>query len=167
MDFPLALFDFRAVLSAPAGIIPVAGGVVTGFAVALFRGRLGRLFLHGDKDLESVMNFASMGTLRCICGEKHPAGVAVDRRQFCRSCGCEVMAVNTTQLDRHLSQKEIKAMTESLRRTAIRASHLELPPTIASIDELHRYLDSSEPKNSRTSPTQPMQPGQVKQPQVH
>jgi len=164
MVSPLALVDLRALLTARAALIPVTGGVMTGFAFALFRGSLGRLFLFGDKESESVMNFAALGTLRCICGEKHPAGVAVDRRQFCRSCGCEVGAVNTTQLERQLSQKEIKAMTESLRRAAIRASHLELPPTITSIDQLHQYLDSPETKNPKTPPTQPTQ---VNQPQVH
>jgi len=137
---------------------------MTGFAFALYRGTLGRLFSSSVNDSESIMNFSPLGTLKCVCGEQHPAGVAVDRRQFCRSCGCEVMATNTAALDRHLSQKEIKAMTQSLRRAAIRASHLELPPTITTIDELHQYLNSAEPKAPRTPPTHPTHVGQ---PQVH
>lgn len=137
---------------------------MTGFAFALYRGTLGRLFAAGDDDSESIMNFSPLGTLKCVCGEKHPAGVAVDRRQFCRSCGCEVVATNTAQLERHLSPREIKAMTQSLRRAAIRASHLELPPTITTIDELHQYLNSPEPKIPRTPPTHSTQVGQA---QVH
>ena len=137
---------------------------MTGFAFALYRGTLGRLFPSGAKNSDSLMNFAPLGTLKCVCGEKHPEGVAADRRQFCRSCGCEVMAVNSAQLDRHLSPKEIKAMTRSLRLAAIRASHLELPPTINSIDELHQYLSSAQTKVPRTPPSHTTQVGPA---QVH
>jgi hypothetical protein len=165
MYSPLALLDLPAVLITHAALIPVTGGLMTGFAFAFFRGNLGRLLLFGNRESESLMNFSSLGTLRCVCGEKHPEGVAVDRRQFCRSCGCEVVASNTTMLDKHLSRKEIKAMTASLRKAAIRASHLELPPTITTVAELHRYLDSSEPKTSRTPP--PSGSSQAEQHRVH
>ena len=57
---------------------------------------------------------------------------------------------NEEMLNKYLSPKEIKAMTKSLRRAAIRASHLELPPSITTVEELHRYLDTSEPKDPRT-----------------
>ena len=164
MNPPFSLQEVRSLFSAHAALIPVTGGIMTGLAFAIFRGTVGRFFMPGVKESRSLMNFSQLGTLKCICGEKHPAGVAVDRRQFCRSCGCEVMATNTSQLDRHLSPREIKAMTESLRRAAIRASHLELPPSITTIDELHRYLDSPEPKSTRTPPSQPTQVGQA---QVH
>jgi len=165
MFSPLALFDLPALLTTHAALAPVTGGVMTGFAFALFRGSLGRLFLFGNRESDSLMSFSSMGTLRCICGEKHPESVSMDRRQFCRSCGCEVVASNTTMLDKHLSRREIKAMTASLRRAAIRASHLELPPTITTVEELYRYLDGSEPKSSRTSP--PTGSNKVEQQQVH
>ena len=161
---PLALLDLRTLLSARAALIPVTGGIMTGFAFALYRGTLGRLFTSDVKESESIMNFSPLGTLKCVCGEKYPANMPADRRQFCRSCGCEVMAANTAELDRHLSPKEIKAMTQSLRRAAIRASHLELPPTITTIDELHQYLNSPEPKLPRTPPSHTTQVGQA---QVH
>ena len=164
MYSPLALLNLRTLITARAALIPVTGGIMTGFAFALYRGTLGRLFTSDIKDSESTMNFSPLGTLKCVCGEKHPAGVAVDRRQFCRSCGCEVMATNTAELDCHLTPREIKAMTQSLRRAAIRASHLELPPTITTIDELHQYLNSPEPKLPRTPPSRTTQVGQA---QVH
>jgi len=149
---PLALFDLPAILTTRAAL-PVTGGLMAGFAVAFFRGSLGqRLGLFGNRESDSLMNFSSMGTLRCICGTSHPEGVSLDRRQICRSCGCEVVASNTTMLDKQLTHKEIKAMTASLRKAAIRASHLELPPTITTIEELHRYLDSSEAKTPRMPP---------------
>jgi len=164
MYSPTVLPDLRALLTARAALIPVTGGIMTGFAFALYRGTLGRLFASDARDSESIMNFSPLGTLKCVCGEKHPEGVAVDRRQFCRSCGCEVLATNTAQLDRHLSQKEIKAMTRSLRLAAIRASHLELPPTVTTIEELHQYLNSPESKTPRTPPSRTTQVGQA---QVH
>ena len=165
MFSPLAFIDLHSVLSTHGALAPVAGGVMAGFAIALFRGSLGRLFLFG-KEPESLMNFASMGTLRCICGEQHPEGVGSDRRQFCRSCGCEVVAANTSMLDKHLTRKEIKAMTTSLRDAAMRASHLELPPTITTVDELHRYLNSPIPKYPLTPAARQSQ-SQVEQQRVH
>ena len=167
MYSPLALLDLGAFLTARTTLIPVTGGVMTGFAIALYRGSIGRLLPLGGRDSNSVMNFSSMGTLRCICGEQHPAGIAADRRQFCRSCGCEVAATNTSMVDKHLSKREIKAMTASLRRAAMRASHLELPPTITSIDELYEYLESSEPRKMRAKPSHPGQAVHVEQTQVH
>jgi len=110
------------------------------------------------------MNFSSQGTLRCICGNEHREGAIADRRHFCRSCGCEVVHQDPAMLDKQISRKEITQMTRSLRRAALRASHLELPSSVTTIDELHRYLESSEPKNNRTPPTRPTS---VEQPQVH
>jgi len=159
----LALIDLHTIFSARTALVPVTGAVVATFAFALFRGRIGRLLPFG-KEQGSLMNFSSMGTLRCICGETHPKGVGVDRRQFCRSCGCEVAATNSTLFDKHLTQKEIETMTSSLQIAAMRASHLELPPTITTIEELQRYLDTPLPKIPRTPPTSP---GQIRQQQVH
>ena len=164
MVSPLALIDLHSVLTARAALIPVTGGVMTGFTVALFRGRLGRILFAGKSDSDSLMNFASSGTLHCICGEQHPQGMSRDRRQFCRSCGCEVVASNAAMLDKHLSKKEIKSMTVSLRRAAMRASHLELPPTITTVQQLNSYLASSEPREPRLSVARPPQ---AEQPQVH
>jgi hypothetical protein len=163
MYTPLALLDLHALLTARTALLPVTGGVVTGFAFAFFRGRLGRLSFFGNRDSESLMNFSSLGALRCICGTQHPEGVAVERRQFCRSCGCEVAESNTKLLEKQLTRKEIKAMTMSLRRAAMRASHLELPPTINNVEELHRYLDSAEPKVPRMPPPS----GSTKEQRVH
>ena len=160
----LALLDLRTLLTARAALVPVTGGIMSGFALVLYRGTLGRLFSSDVKDSESIMKFSPLGTLKCVCGETHPAGIGMDRRQFCRSCGCQVMASNTTGLDRHLSPKEIKAMTKSLRRAAIRASHLELPPTITTIDELHQYLNSPETELPRTPPSHNTHVGEA---QVH
>jgi len=157
-----ALIELQTLLTARAALLPVTGGVMAGFAVALFRGGLGRVLLSGKEP--SIMRFASVGTLRCICGETHPEGAGADRRQICRSCGLEVVAADTTLLDKHLTTKEIKAMTASLRDAAMRASHLELPPTVTSITELHRYLDSPVPKILRTSATRPTA---VEQQRVH
>ena len=164
MHFPLALFDLRAILTAHASLMPVAGGVMAGLTFALFRGSLGRLFLFGNRESQSLMTFSSLGTLRCICSEKHPEDVTGDRRQFCRSCGCEVVVSNTRLLDKHLTRKEIKAMTASLRNAAVRASHLELPPTIATVEELHRYLETPEAKTPRV-PSDPS--GKIERQRVH
>ena len=164
MYSPSEFLDFRALLTARAALIPVTGGIMTGIAFALYRGTLGRLFASDVKDSDSLMNFSRLGTLKCVCGETHPDSVPADRRQFCRSCGCEVMATNSAQLDRHLSPKEIKAMTRSLRLAAIRASHLELPPTVTTIEELHQYLNSPTPKTPRTPPSHTTQVGPA---QVH
>jgi hypothetical protein len=152
MNSPFALLDF---LSARSTLLPVSGGVMCGLAFAIFRGGIARLRPLAGRDSKSLMNFSSLGTLRCVCGAQHPEGVLADRRQFCRSCGCEVVAADEPMLNKHISPREIKAMTRSLRRAAVRASHLELPPSITTVEELHRYLESSETKNERTPPTRP------------
>jgi hypothetical protein len=45
--------------------MPVIGLACSGFAVALLQ-TPGRI-----SDAESIMNFSSLGTLRCICGAEH------------------------------------------------------------------------------------------------
>jgi len=162
MQLHLALPDVYSFVSTHAAVAPIAGAALVGWAIAAYRGSLSKFRLFRSRDAESLMNFSSLGTLRCVCKAKH-GDHGADRRQFCRSCGCEVVAQDTALLDKQISSKEIKTITRSLQRAAIRASHLELPPSITTIEELHRYLDSSEPKNSRTPPTQPTS---VEQPQV-
>jgi len=148
------LFTLQSLLSTH-GAGQVAGGTLAGLVAGLFRrtGSLANPF--GLRGPRSLMNFSSQGSLRCICGTVHRDGTMPDRRQFCRSCGCEVVAQNPEMLTKQLSRKEIAQMTRTLHRAAMRASHLELPPSITTIDELHRYLESSEPKNNRTPPTRP------------
>jgi hypothetical protein len=160
MDF-LPIHD---VLTARNAVVPVAGGIFTGMAIALFRGPKGVLRALTSRGSGSLMNFSSHGTLRCICGAQHSPNAKPDRRQFCRSCGCEVVPQDKAMLEKSLSRKEITAMTRSLRRAAIRASHLELPPTITTVEQLHRYLESSEPKHLRSAGTRATS---IEQTQVH
>jgi len=164
MHSPLALLELQSLLFSHTAIIPVAGGAFAGVPFALFRRPLAHFRPFGVRESESIMNFSSLGTLRCICGAEHMENALVDRRQFCRSCGCEVVATNPALLDKQLTKQEIVEMTRSLRHAAIRAAYMELPPSITTVEELHRYLDSSEPKSSRTPPTQSTP---VEQPTVH
>jgi hypothetical protein len=159
-----AFLDLRTALASPGILIPVAGLVLCGVAVALFRGSLNRIWPLSNQNSKSLMNFSSLGTLRCVCGAQHPNALGADRRQFCRSCGCEVIATDAAALDRKLSSRDIKSMTRSLRKAAVRASHLELPPAITTVDELHLYLENSEPKARRARTGQS---AGAEQPQVH
>jgi hypothetical protein len=163
MYTPVALLDLFALPLSRAAMIPIIGGIVTGLSFALFRGRIGGLRPFGERTSESLMNFSSLGTLRCICGAKHTTQGEPDRRQFCRSCGCEVVGQDPALLEKQYSKHEIKEMTRTLRQAAIRASHLELPPSITNVEELKRYLESSEEKSPRTPPTRPTS---VEQPQL-
>jgi hypothetical protein len=88
------------------------------------------------------MSFAPLGRLRCVCGLQLPAGILADRRHFCRTCGCEVIAQDQARLSQNVSPKEIHAMTKSLHRAAIRARNLKVPPSVSTVEELHRYVDS-------------------------
>jgi hypothetical protein len=164
MFSPTSLFGVQSLFSSHAGVVPMAGGAITGLAVAVFRGSGLLANPFGLRGARSLMNFSSQGTLRCICGIQHREGGIPDRRQFCRSCGCEVVRQDAAMLDKQLTRREIAEMTRSLQRAASRASHLDLPPSVTTIDELHRYLASSEPKNPRTPPTRP---SSVEQTQVH
>jgi hypothetical protein len=161
MHSPLAFIDLHSLMALHRAFLPVAGGACLGIAFSLFRG--GRF--SASEDRASIMHLAALGSLRCICGADTRDGAMKDRRQFCRSCGCEIVAANRELLDKQLSSREIKAMTRSLRRAAIRASYLELPPSVTSIDELHRYLASVEPKRYRIEET--AQPVPVERTQVH
>jgi hypothetical protein len=158
-----ALFHSSAVVTYSVTVI-VAVGLFAEFSLAISRSRLGQIRLFGVRESESVMNFSSLGTLRCVCGARHANQGASDRRRYCRTCGCEVVQQDAAALERHLSQREIKAMTRSLRRAAILARNLELPSSITSIAELNQYLESPEPKTPRNPPTQPTT---FEQPQIH
>ena len=165
MYFPLQLTDLRGILTSPACIASVTGGAMASVAIAMFRGSLGRLLLLESRESKSLMSFSSQGTLRCICGEQFPKGLLTDRRQFCRSCGCEIVPPNVAMLDKHLSPQEIRTMTANLRRAAMRASHLELPPTITTIEELNEYLLSTTPKAPRVANSASV--SQIRQSRVH
>ncbi len=136
-------------LLAHQAMLPAAGGVFAGLTFALFRSPV-RPF--GIRESESLMNFSSLGTLRCICGPGHPASIKSDRRQFCRSCGCEIAAVDETLLHRKVSKAEARKMTRELRDAAIRASHLELPPSVTSVTALQQYLSGDAKQSKRTMP---------------
>lgn len=136
-------------LFAHQATLPVVGGTFAGLAFALFRSPV-RPF--GIRESESLMNFSSLGSLRCICGTSHPAGRKADRREVCRSCGCEVVAVDEALLDRHVSRREARKITGELRDAAIRASRLELPPSVTSVAALQEYLLSDARQGARKVP---------------
>jgi hypothetical protein len=133
MRVPIVLLD----------LVPVAGGVMCGLA-AIFRGRI---LPRDARDSGGLMKFSPLGRLRCVCGTRLPAGVLADRRHFCRTCGCEVIAQDEARLSQNVSSREIRAMTKSLRRAASRSRHLMVPPSVTTVEELHRYLDGRKPKN--------------------
>ncbi len=164
MQATLQLLELSGVFDVRSAFIPVAGATVAGISFLLFRGKLANIRPFGVSNSESIMNFSSLGTLRCVCGAEHQEGAAADRRSFCRSCGCEVVAPNRSMLQKQLTSREIKHLTRSLRQAAIRASHLQLPPSITTVEELHRYLDTNHAIPSRNMPPPPSSVGQ---PQVH
>jgi len=166
MYIHLAWKDLHTLFTTRAALFPVTAGAVCGVACAMLRGRLGWSGL-GISDSRSLMNFSSNGSLRCVCGTQHPAGLIADRRQFCRSCGCEIVLQNQAMLDKQLSAKEIRAITRSLRLASIRASQLELPPSIKTVEELHRYLAASESRPRRRAMPPASTSNVAEQPTVH
>ena len=154
MYSPVVISHIRAVLAHRTSLA-FAGVSFASLLTALFRHPLSVFRPFGVSDAESLMNFSSLGTLRCICGAEHGDAGRADRRQFCRSCGCEVVVGNPQALREPMSTREIKALTGLLRESAIRARNLDLPMSITSVDELQRYLDGSEHKTPRTPPSQP------------
>ncbi len=125
-----------------------------------------RLFLRkvmsmrplGINDTESIMQFAPLGALTCLCNGRHNTKTDADRRDVCRGCGCLAVATAGDLLDREASQGEIRAMVESLQQAGIRARGLEIPQTIRSLDELNRYLDEYRGKKGRKPPRRPNAP---------
>ena len=158
------LMSLQAFLAGHSTFLPVAGIAVSGVATALVRMPPFRFRPFGISEAESLMNFSSLGMLRCICGADHGVARLVDRRQFCRACGCEVSPAQTHMLDKRLSKAEIRTMTRNLRTAAIRARNLEIPPSITSVDQLNHYLANAAPSSIPASPSAPTQ---VEQPQVH
>lgn len=155
-----AAVSLQSLLSHRAAL-PVAGGAFAGLAFALFRAPL-RPF--GIRESESLMNFSSLGSLRCICGTSHPEVMTSDRREFCRSCGCEVVETDESLLNKQISKAEAHVLTRELRQAAIRASWLQLPASITSVAELHKYLAGDSKKMLKVMPPKP--PAALDQPQV-
>ena len=163
MHLLMSLSHLPAFLANHTALMPCAGLACSGIAVALLHSPAAA-HPFGVNESDSIMNFSSLGTLRCICGAEHAENPAPDRRHFCRACGCEVVAVDTQLFEKQLSRREIKAMTRQLRSAAIRARNLELPPSITSVEELNRYLSESQPKRKMPPPSRPTP---VEQPQIH
>lgn len=137
---PLQNFFFHAAM------LPVAGGAFAGLAFALFRIPNNPF---RQRESESLMNFSSLGKLRCICGTSHLQTTRADRREFCRSCGCEVVQADQSLLDRQISQTQARQLTRELRDAARLASRLELPASITCIAELQAYLATDTVKTRR------------------
>jgi hypothetical protein len=163
MNTWMALSHLQSFFENHTVFMPVAGLACSGLAVALLRAPLD-LRPFGVTESESIMNFSSLGTLRCVCGSEHTQNAINDRRQFCRACGCEVVHTNRSLLDKQLSRSEIRAMTRQLRTAAIRSRNLELPPSITSITELNQYLAGDEPTSKLPPPSRPTA---MEQPQIH
>ena len=146
-----------------AAMLPLAGGVFAGLTFALFRSPA---HPFNRRDSQSLMNFSSLGSLRCICSSSHSEKAKADRREFCRSCGCEVIAPDKALLDQQLSKGEARKITRELRDAAIRTRDLDLPASIASIAQLNSFLASNEKRSLR--PKRTKQSAEVlEQPQVH
>jgi hypothetical protein len=159
----ISISQIQEFIANHSNFLPVTGLTCSGLAIALLRAPLD-LRPFGISESESIMNFSSLGTLRCVCGAEHAENPTADRRQFCRSCGCEVIETDRRLLQKELTPKEIRAMTRQLRTAAIRARNLDLPPSITSIEDLNRYLAGS-PSSSKLAP--PSRPAAIEQPQVH
>jgi hypothetical protein len=163
MQSALAVLRLFGVSAAHPALIAVTGAAFATLAFTIFRKPLARLRLFDTSESESIMNFSSLGTLRCVCGAAYQEGLAPNRRRFCRICGCEVVKQNREMLEKRLTPREIEQLTLRLRRAAIRSRSLELPPSITDIDELHRFLGSYEDIPSRNVPP----PTSVKQSRAH
>jgi hypothetical protein len=143
--------------------VPAAGLGLMGASITLCRHSIARLLPARTRD-KSLMDFSSLGALHCVCGVQHPETLQADRRQTCRSCGCEIVPADPARLELQISRSEIKAMTRSLRRAALRASHLDLPPQVTTVHELHRYLNGGAAKTLKVAT---VEAAPVEQPQLH
>ncbi len=112
----------------------------------------------GIPEQESIMQFAKLGTLTCLCGTRHSTETDADRRQVCRGCGGLAVACDGDLLDRPSSPEEIRAMVESLRLAGIRARGIEVPETISNLQELHLFLDDHRGRKGRKPPKGPNAP---------
>ena len=112
----------------------------------------------GVSETESIMQFARLGRLTCLCSGRHAVETDADRREVCRGCGGQAEATEGDLLERYVSPGEIRAMTLSLKQAGIRARGIEIPGTIRSLEELHRYLDEYRGKRGRKPPRRPNAP---------
>ena len=112
----------------------------------------------GISETESIMQFARLGTLICLCDARHANQTEADRRQTCRGCGGLAVACEGDLLDRTASSGEIRAMIESLRLAGVRARGIEIPETVRNLQELHEYLDQNRGKKGRKPPRRPNAP---------
>ena len=112
----------------------------------------------GIAETESIMQFARLGTLTCLCASRHAVKTDADRRQVCRECGCLAPACEGELLDRAASAAEIQVIVGSLRLAGVRARGVDIPETVQSIQELHAYLDGYRGKRGRKPPRRPNAP---------
>ncbi len=91
----------------------------------------------GLAEAESLMNFSTLGSLRCHCEPTDAAEACNDRRRSCRACGNAIMATEPTRLYEHLTHSEIRHVTRNLRRAAIDARTVEIAPRLTSLAGLH------------------------------
>jgi hypothetical protein len=141
-----SLFQSRPVVD--AAVIAGTAASAVGLAYGVVRESLSSV-----SEDESIMNFSQLGILRCICNEEQPENLLMDRRQFCRSCGGEVVEQNDAMLSKQLSAQEILQMTRNLRKAGVRARNLQVPSTVTDIHELNAWLDSDSPKDPRIPPS--------------
>ena len=112
----------------------------------------------GISETESIMQFARLGTLICLCDARHATETEADRRQTCRGCGGLALACEGDLLDRTASSGEIRAMIDSLRLAGVRARGIEIPETVRNLQELHDYLDQCRGRKGRKPPRRPNAP---------
>ncbi len=109
----------------------------------------------GVSDSESIMQFAPLGTLTCMCDSRHAEETEADRRQVCRGCGSLAVGCEGDLLSREVSPDEIRATVRSLRLAGVRARGMEIPDTVRNLQELHAYLDEHGGRRGRKPPRRP------------
>jgi hypothetical protein len=126
--------------------------------------RLAAFRPFGVRPDESAMQFSHRGKLSCVCMPPNLKRPSPERRQSCRRCGLHVRNVSRN-VDRQLTQSEIKAVVRGLRLAGIRSAALEIPAGVATLRQLNAYLASgavklpkvpiaivSSPETASTSP---------------
>ncbi len=114
--------------------------------------------LFGISESESLMQFAALGSLTCICVSRNSGQTAADRREVCRVCGGLPVPIAAEVLDRQASTAEIEAHVESLRLAGVRARGMEIPSSVRNVQQLHAYLDQYCGKKGRKPPRRPNAP---------
>ena len=92
----------------------------------------------GIAEAESLMNFLSLGSLRCHCEPTDAAEPRNDRRRSCRTCGNAILATEPTRLYEQLSKAEIRQITRRLRRAGMDSRHVEVGSHLTNLSGLHR-----------------------------